>query len=192
MPARYYAESNDLGLRTFRTSDAFAIYEYASDEQVTKFTHWQKHKEINDTKEFITNRSIYDGSSLLLGIEHKKDKKIIGECGFITIDYPCAEIYYALSRYYWGNGLATQAVQSLLDYGFNSLFLTRIEAWIIADNFGSHRVAQKVGMHCETVLYDYWYTDNKQYDICVYVKEFNHHKNFGDSTNCVPSPFVRF
>lgn len=188
MPTIYYAESKDLKLRTFRTSDASAIYEYASDNEVTKFTHWQQHKKINDTKEFIASQSIYNSSNLLLGIEHKKDKKIIGECGFITIDYPNAEMYYALSRYYWGHGLATQAVHSLLDYGFNHLFLTRIEAWIIADNFGSHRVAQKVGMQCETVLYDYWYTDNQQYDIYIYVKEAQY--TTGDSFAL--SPVIQF
>lgn len=173
MPVTHYAQSNDLRLRSFRIADAPAVFEYATDYQVTKFTHWQPHISMQQTHSFIKKQQV-PNNRFLCAIEHKKERKIIGECGFINIQYPTAEIYYALSRYYWGHGLATQAVNMLMDYGFSTLFLTRIEAWIIADNFGSHRVALKNGMQCETVLYNHWYAD-EMYDIYVYAKEVSGH-----------------
>lgn len=172
MPTFYCAQTTDLRLRALHLRDAADVFEYASDYQVSKFTHWARHTSIHDTYAYIHNQS--RSQPLLWGIEHKKDKRIIGECGFVNMQYPCGEIYYALSRYYWGHGLATQAVAALMDYGFNTLHLERVEAWVIADNFGSHRVAEKTGMHHETTLYNHWYDDNALYDINIYVKERLH------------------
>lgn len=59
--------------------------------------------------------------------------------------YARAEIWYKLFPHYWGHGLATEAVQVLLGFGFGPLLLHRIEAGCAVENMASARVLQKAG-----------------------------------------------
>jgi RimJ/RimL family protein N-acetyltransferase len=59
------------------------------------------------------------------------------------------EIGFELDPSHWGQGYATEAVQAVLDFGFTQLSHHRIWSWCIADNIGSARVLEKVGMQRE-------------------------------------------
>jgi RimJ/RimL family protein N-acetyltransferase len=54
-----------------------------------------------------------------------------------------------LAHAYWGNGLATEAAQAVMDYGFGTLGLQRIVAVVHPENRASLRVLQKLGMTFE-------------------------------------------
>lgn len=56
------------------------------------------------------------------------------------------EIGYILKREFWGSGYATEIARCLSRFGFESLGLKEVFATIDDDNFGSIRVAEKVGM----------------------------------------------
>lgn len=60
-----------------------------------------------------------------------------------------AEAGYWVARDRWGQGLATEALRAVLQYGFETLELHRIEAHHFAGNPSSGRVMQKVGMQHE-------------------------------------------
>lgn len=88
----------------------------------------------------------------LLATVFKPENRYIGRCGL----YPLrdegdviipneASIAFYLARPYWGRGLATEAGQAFVTYGFDQLGLTRIEAGIRADNGASIRVVEKLG-----------------------------------------------
>lgn len=83
---------------------------------------------------------------------HKETNKFIGRCGLLpwTID-DCleVEVAYMIAKDYWGQGLATEAAQGILQYGFEELNLSRIICLMHPDNLASQRVAQKVGMTLE-------------------------------------------
>jgi RimJ/RimL family protein N-acetyltransferase len=59
------------------------------------------------------------------------------------------ELIYILKQTYWGQGLATELAQALLNYGFGQLGLKRIIATIDPENTLSIRVAEKLGMKHE-------------------------------------------
>jgi len=59
------------------------------------------------------------------------------------------EVAYTIAREYWGQGLATEAAQAILQYGFKTLNLSRIVSLIDPDNGASQRVAEKMGMTFE-------------------------------------------
>jgi ribosomal-protein-alanine N-acetyltransferase len=159
-----------LTLRALSIEDAPAVFAYASDPDVSLFTHWSTHTSIDDTLIYLHN--ITAGNLPIWGIEHKETQTIIGECGFVTIEHDRAELYYALTQSHWNKGLGTEAVSALLHVAFDLLNVPRIEAWIIADNIASHRVAQKVGMRCQFMLPAHWYAHNKLYDTYIYTKEY--------------------
>lgn len=61
-------------------------------------------------------------------------------------NYKSAEIWYKVHRDHWGKGYATEALSGLLEFGFVSLQLHRIEAGCAVENVASYRVLEKVGM----------------------------------------------
>jgi RimJ/RimL family protein N-acetyltransferase len=88
----------------------------------------------------------------LLATILKSDKRYIGRCGL----YPHrneddhiipgeANIAFYLARPFWGQGFATEAGKAFIDFGFQSLGLSRIEAGINANNLASIRVVEKLG-----------------------------------------------
>src|SRR5690348_12876036 len=104
-------ETDHLMLRSFTSHDASQVYAYASNPCVAHYTHWQRHASLKDTHAFIATKP---AQNIIWGIEHKETKTIIGECGFAHINYPTAEIYYALGQAWWGMGFAGQAVEAIL------------------------------------------------------------------------------
>lgn len=55
------------------------------------------------------------------------------------------ELTYALGKAYWGQGYATEAGQSLLDYGFGPLGLDRVINAISPSNNASHDLMIRLG-----------------------------------------------
>ena len=60
-----------------------------------------------------------------------------------------AEIGYWLGKDWWGQGIATRAVQALTDWAFNNFALERIQAGIFETNPASGRVLEKAGYNLE-------------------------------------------
>jgi len=56
------------------------------------------------------------------------------------------EIGWHLAEPYWGKGLATEAAQALVDYGFDVLGLEAIWAVALPDNRASLAVMERLGM----------------------------------------------
>jgi len=88
---------------------------------------------------------------------HKEMGKFIGRCGLLpwTIDERQeVEVAYTIARDYWGQGLATEAAQAILNYGFEHLILSRLVSLIDAENIASQKVAEKIGMIFEKASRD--------------------------------------
>jgi ribosomal-protein-alanine N-acetyltransferase len=104
------------------------------------------------------------------GIEHRADKKLIG---ITNISMPHrinrnVELGYTISRAYWGKGYATEAVQAVIQFGFEKMKLVRIEAVVLPENLASARVLEKSRMQFEGVLYSYQVWKNKPCDLRMY------------------------
>jgi len=65
---------------------------------------------------------------------------------FETHFTPCVEIGYRLRTEFWGRGLATEAGQAALQYGFECLDLREIVAFTTLANKRSRRVMEKIGL----------------------------------------------
>ena len=85
-------------------------------------------------------------------IIHKESGKLIGLCSLLpwTIDgIEEIEMAYILAKDYRGQGLGTELSQAVIQYGFETLNLSRIISLIEPDNMTSRRVVEKVGMRFE-------------------------------------------
>ncbi len=64
-----------------------------------------------------------------------------------------AEFGYGIARSYWGQGLTTEAMRAIIDASFATyLELARVRARADAENLGSRRVMEKLGMTLEGVM----------------------------------------
>jgi ribosomal-protein-alanine N-acetyltransferase len=165
-------ETERLILRKINLKDAADIFQYASDPLLTKHTLWATHTSIEDSKYFIEAVMLEYRKHLPTswGIEHKRDSKLIGTCGFIYWDRhdSRAEIGYALSRQYWGQGYMTEAVQAIIDVGFCQMNLNRIEARCNLANKASAQVMEKVGMKFEGILRKHIFAKGVYCDLKMY------------------------
>ncbi|PGZ54152.1 N-acetyltransferase [Bacillus anthracis] len=163
-----------LILREINMSDSLHIYEYAADKEMTTYTVWDAHQSLCDTYNYVEEIvSQYNkGQVAPLGILLKEKQKLIGTCGFIKYNLTAhtAEIAYALSRKYWGRGLATEAVLAFFYYGFHELHLNSIEAGCDSENEASEKLMKRLNMEYEcTIQKDMFikgkYRDTKRYCI---------------------------
>lgn len=71
---------------------------------------------------------------------------VAGFCGIVhPNDQPEAEVKYALRRVHWGSGIASEAVQGLLRYAFDTLALPELIATTAPENAASQRVLRRAG-----------------------------------------------
>ena len=77
------------------------------------------------------------------------DPVMAGYCGIVTARRRAdPEIIYALRPQWWRQGLASELVPALLQFGFGVCGLPRLVATIRPENHASLRVVEKAGMHC--------------------------------------------
>jgi len=97
-----------------------------------------------------------DGTSATFAIVGKKTGALVGAISLmIKREHRRAELGYWIALDCWNRGYATEASQRLLDFGFESLGLHRIEARHFVRNPASGRVMQKLGMQEEGVERDW-------------------------------------
>lgn len=165
-------ETDRLILRRLTRKDVHNMFEYTSDPEISTHTTWFAHQSIEDTMRYIEhNLRLQDQHQVHeWGIVDKKGKKVIGTCGYTMWkpNHRTAEIAYAIARPYWGQGLMTEAVQAVLQFGFDKMELNRVEARCMVDNLGSERVMQKIGMSFEGILREQLYAKEKFHDLKLY------------------------
>jgi ribosomal-protein-alanine N-acetyltransferase len=73
----------------------------------------------------------------------------------VSAEHQRGEIGYVVHPDWWGRGIATEAAELLLELGFQTLGLHRIEATTRPDNTASWRVLEKIGMQREGLIRDH-------------------------------------
>ncbi len=60
-----------------------------------------------------------------------------------------AEMGYDLAREYWGKGMMTEAMNAVIDFGFQKMELNRIEVFIMPRNKRSIKLVKSLGFKRE-------------------------------------------
>ncbi len=161
-----------LELRPVRMSDAQDLYEYSSDPEVARHVLWDAHTSIHQTRAYIRflirqYRSAAPGTFV---IALRQSGKVVGTIGFMWVqpENRSAEVGYSLSRAYWNQGIMTEALRAVLEFGFTKLNLNRIEAQHECDNPASGHVMQKAGMRHEGTLRQRLYNKGRYADVELY------------------------
>jgi ribosomal-protein-alanine N-acetyltransferase len=147
-------ETQRLFLRHYVLNDVDRLFAFYSDPDVVKYIP-DAPRTFEETKEelewFMNGHPKFPELGLWATI-HKETGEFIGRCGLIpwTIDEQHeVEVAFALSKAYWGQGLATEVARALVHYGFEHLQLSRLICLIEHGNQASIKVATKIGMTFE-------------------------------------------
>lgn len=165
-------ETDRMLLRKMTLDDAADMYRYASDPEVARYTTWEPHRSIEDSRRFL--QLVVDdyehGDCGSWGVVLKADDRFIGTAGYLwwNRDMARAEIGYSMARDQWGRGLMTEAVSAIIQFGFERMGLNRIEARCDSLNVGSARVMEKCGMVHEGTLREYFKVDGDFRDLQLY------------------------
>jgi ribosomal-protein-alanine N-acetyltransferase len=162
-----------LVLREFEEQDWSSVLAYQSDPRYLRYYDWSERTE-KDVRAFvhmfIAQRETEPRTKFQLAITLASNGQLIGNCGIRkkTPDAQEADIGYELDPRYWGYGYATEAVRTMLAFGFRELALHRIWAWCIAENVASTHVLEKIGMRQEGHLRQNEWMQGRWWDTLLY------------------------
>ena len=141
-----------LLLRELTWDDLTAIHHLNSHQEVAKFNTLGIPENQTITREVIRatveDREKQPRTHYGWTIRTQRDDLFIGETGMSLFAqrYRRASIFYNLLPSHWKQGYATEVVQALIIFGFDTLQLHRIEAGAATENVASLRVLEKIGM----------------------------------------------
>lgn len=147
-------ETERLNLRTFTPCDFDDVHSYASVPENSIYMDWGPNT-AEQTRAFI-QRSISQAeenpcTNHQYAAVLKETGRLIGACNLaLTGDKP--EIGWTLHRDFWKQGYGPEMGKAMLQLGFDELHLHRITARCDAENYGSYRVMEKIGMRREGLL----------------------------------------
>jgi ribosomal-protein-alanine N-acetyltransferase len=143
-----------LIIRDYQAGDFPGVHEYSRDLETVKFMTWGPNSP-EDTRKFIklaiSQQAINPRVNYHFVVLWRDTLTIIGGCG-IHIQKPyshSAELGYGFNKSYWGQGIATEAVGALHQFGIETLRLHRISATCDIRNIASARVMEKNNMRRE-------------------------------------------
>ncbi len=146
-----------LLLREFRLEDLDALYSYRSHPDWARFLplevlprpYTRTHAEA-DLAEYL---AFAPADHPFWAIEH--EGVLVGNIDAEREDdsgRASALIGWGIARHLWGRGLTTEAATAVVDWCFEAWPVAGVRATTRADNVGSWRVMEKLGMHREARL----------------------------------------
>jgi [ribosomal protein S5]-alanine N-acetyltransferase len=164
-------ETVRLILQFFKKEDASRIAELANDKELADILGLPHPYELKYAKDWIAIQpeQIKNGDEYPLTITLKESNEIIGTIT-IRIDKSNnkGELGYWIGKDYWGKGIALEAVNKIIDFGFNHLKLNKIWASAITRNIASKKVLEKAGLQKEGTLRQNRLLHSEYEDVDVY------------------------
>jgi RimJ/RimL family protein N-acetyltransferase len=145
VPDQPVIRTERFDLRPLRQSDTGLLNLYAGDERVARMTRSIPHPmPPGATEAFVARSNRPDRSETVWAIDASKGggSELMGQIGLTPMDHDQAEISYWVAPPAWNTGLASEAVQALIDA--NPLACKTLFATTFQDNPASARVL----VHC--------------------------------------------
>lgn len=146
-----------LTLRPLEERDAPAVFAYASNPNVTRYTLFDTHRTIADAFAFAgdyARNSYLEGAPAPLAVVLNETDALIGTigCRWASLPNRCMELGYAVGERYWNRGYGTEAARALIANVFASYEVERVQAHHMTGNEASGCVMRKLGMTKEGVI----------------------------------------
>lgn len=159
-------------LRTLKKSDRKLIARYANNKKIWRnLRDIMPHPYTLEDADFFIEIVLMEDPVSTFAIEW--NSKFVGICGLNLKDdiyRNTCEIGYWIAEPYWSKGIATKAVEQLVDYAFNTLKKERIHTGVFEYNIPSMRVLEKCGFVQEGIFKNALTKDGKLYNEVRYAR----------------------
>lgn len=157
-------ETERLMLRRFEYSDNEAMRRYwIADEHIQSMYAEPVYSTEEEVKELLDRYISSYGKKdyYRWAVIDKKTGECIGQIAFFQLDSKnhFAEIEYCIGSEFQGRGLATEATEAVISYGFERINLHKVQICTRTSNVPSQRVIEKCGFTYEGTLRDYFYIE---------------------------------
>jgi ribosomal-protein-alanine N-acetyltransferase len=162
-------KTSRLILREMFTEDAADLFAVFSNPKVMEFYDELPYTDIQQANQLISRFSSWHSKDTgrRWGIALPENNKIIGTCGLFAhhkIYHSCI-VGYDLLPQYWGFGYMQEALKSVLNYGFNSMRINRIQATTNLDSARSIHTLKTLGFNEEGILREWGFWKRKFHDV---------------------------
>lgn len=180
----YFPEltTNRLRLREITPADRDAIFAIFGDAETSRFLDDYTLSDPSEALEIIdwVGHIFEAQNGLRWGITLQDDASaLIGTCGYNVWYRPeadgspsrfgvKADIGYDLNKAYWRQGIMTEALQTMLRFGFERMALHRVEAQVEAGNVASGSLLGTLGFQREGLLRDFGYWRGSYQDVQLF------------------------
>ncbi|SFA88031.1 ribosomal-protein-alanine N-acetyltransferase [Flavobacterium swingsii] len=165
-------ESERLLLRQITSNDVNEVFALRSNPETMKYIPRPLVTTTDDAMDHIKmiQDKIEKNEGINWAITLKDNPKMIGIIGHYRIrwEHFRSEIGYMLLPEYQGKGIITEAIQLMLDYGFNEMKMHSLEAIIDPKNTASAKVLEKNDFVKEAHLIQNEFYDGKFLDTVIY------------------------
>jgi ribosomal-protein-alanine N-acetyltransferase len=170
-------QTQRLKLTGYTPQDMTFIFETLSKDEIKKrLGHRTDEDYQKEENKYKNGYASYNRSFILFLLTEIKSNNIIGRCGLHNwnVEHNRAEIGYNISdENFKRKGLMTEAVSAIIDYGFNTLKLQRIEALVGSNNIPSLKIIENNYFVKEGLLRKHYYIDNKYEDSIMFSILYN-------------------
>jgi RimJ/RimL family protein N-acetyltransferase len=143
-------------LRPLELADAEALFAAHSDDETHHYWSGPAHKSVDETRASIADTLALKGAHAWVITE--SGGEALGRIVILAPREGVGEIGIMMRPEATGRGLASKAVQLVVDYAFNALGLHRIAADIDPDNTSSVSLFLRAGFQREGLLRGNWKT----------------------------------
>ena len=149
------SEHELVKLRALTPADIPQWFEYLAMPVVFEHTSWnvQSPAEL----EHYATQSEAPSAMLRLAIAERATDRLVGTIGFHTVspENRSAELAYDLSPPWWGQGIASDACEVMVQWAHLHVGLLRVQATVLNSNNRSIEVLQRCGFKREGLLHSY-------------------------------------
>jgi len=154
-------------LRILRENDISENYiSWLNDYEITKYTEQRFYKHNFENVRNFVNDKFKSKNDFLFGIFY--DDLHIGnvKLGPVKWEHKSTEVSYFIgNKNYWGIGIATDVVNSIVKFSINSLSLIKINAGYYETNIASAKLLEKCGFNVEGRVTSNIIFENRRIDL---------------------------
>jgi ribosomal-protein-alanine N-acetyltransferase len=162
-----------LLLRPIVYNDIENIYKGLSHPEIIKY-YGVSYKTLKETEQQMLFYAdlIKNGTGIWFAICSLDNNTFYGAGGLnsLSSEHKKAEIGFWLLTEFWGQGMMTESMPKICNYGFNQLGLHRIEGLVETDNLNCKKAMNKLNFRYEGTMNDCEIKNGKFISLDIYAK----------------------